>query len=304
MKNGSDRLSLKAMLDTGRTVMAPGAFDALSAKLAARAGVDAVYMTGFGVAGSSLGAPDIGLMTATEMADRARAMSAAAGDVPLIADGDNGHGGTLNVERLVGLYESAGVQAIQLEDQVFPKRCGHMDSKEVIDRSEAAEKIAAAVDARRSSDFLVIARTDARAVIDFDEAMRRGEDFLAAGADLLFIEAPQSLDEMTTITKHFAGTRLVANMVEDGKTPYLTVEALSELGFALALYPVSALLAVSRLLDEVYRAMQTHGQLPDNVARFSFSGYNSAIGLDQLLPTAIGSPKHALKMADGGLQRL
>ncbi|KEJ94859.1 2-Methylisocitrate lyase, PEP mutase family [Pseudosulfitobacter pseudonitzschiae] len=287
MHDGAGTPSLKSLLGENRPIMVPGAFDALSAKLAAQAGFEAVYMTGFGVAGSTLGMPDIGLMSGTEMADRARAMASATAPVPLIADADTGHGGTLNVARLVTLYEQAGVQAIQLEDQVFPKRCGHMASKDVIDRIEARDKIAAAVAARRSDGFLVIARTDARAVLGFDEAMQRGEDFIAAGADLLFIEAPQSLTEMQTITQHFGGHKLVANMVEDGKTPYLSAQELGEMGYALMLYPVSSLLATAQLLKETYAAMRQAGKLPNDTNRMSFSGYNTAIGLDELLPTAL-----------------
>jgi 2-methylisocitrate lyase-like PEP mutase family enzyme len=281
--------TLASLLTPGRTLMAPGAYDALSARLAAQAGFEAVYMTGFGVAGSTLGMPDIGLLSATEMADRARALAASCAPVPLIADADNGHGGVLNVARMVRLYEDSGVQCIQLEDQVFPKRCGHMAAKEVIDRDEAAAKIAAAVDARRSKDFLVIARTDARAVIGFDEALRRGEAFLKAGADLLFIEAPQSHEELRRVAETFKGARLVANMVEDGRTPYLTIQALQELGYALALYPVSALLVVARRLQDIYAAMRQAGRLPEHAERLRFGEYNTMIGLDELVPSAIAS---------------
>ena len=282
----SAAVRLRAKLGAGSAIMAPGAYDALSARLAAQAGFEAVYMTGFGVAGSTLGVPDVGLLSATEMADRARAMAAACGPVPMIADGDNGHGGVLNVARLVKLYEAAEVAAIQLEDQVFPKRCGHMASKEVLDRFEAREKVAAAVEARRSPDFMVIARTDARAVIGFEEAMLRAEDFAAAGADLLFIEAPQSLEEMREIAAHFRGKKLVANMVEDGKTPYFPLDEVAELGFALILYPISALLAVSRVLQTVFAGMRRDGKLSEDIPRQTFSGYNSLIGLDELLPSA------------------
>lgn len=305
MRNCSQPTSFRDLLRSGKTILAPGAFDALSARFAARAGFDAVYMTGFGVSGSVLGMPDIGLMTATEMADRARAMADATRPAALIADGDNGHGGTLNVERLVRLYEASGVQCIQLEDQVFPKRCGHMGSKQVIDRTEARDKVAAAVDARRSDDFHIIARTDARAVEGLDEAMRRGEEFLAAGADLLFIEAPQSLSEMEEIATHFAGHHLVANMVEDGKTPYLSVDQLNAMGYVLALYPVSALLATARLLERVYSIVKENGRLPHEIPRMSFSEYNTAIGLDDLLPTAIddGAEPVARKIISDSLRQ-
>lgn len=278
---------LATLFEQGKCVLAPGAYDALSARIAAQAGFDAVYMTGFGVSGSTLGLPDVGLMTATEMADRARALAAAASPVPLIADADNGHGGTLNVARMVRLYEQSGVACIQLEDQVFPKRCGHMASKEVIDRDEAALKIAAAVDARGSEDFLIMARTDARAVVDMDEALRRGEAFLNAGADLLFIEAPQSMEELRLVAETFKGAKLVANMVEDGRTPYLPVTELEEMGFALALYPVSALLAVAKSLQNIYGGMRDAGQLTQDASRLHFGEYNKMIGLDELVPSAV-----------------
>lgn len=279
--------ALRKRLEDGNILMVPGAFDALSARIAAQAGFDAVYMTGFGVSGSTLGMPDVGLMTATEMSDRAREMAQAAGDVPLIADGDNGHGAELNVARMVRMYEQVGVQCIQIEDQVFPKRCGHMSSKEVIDRDGAALKIRTAVAERGSSDFLVIARTDSRAVIGMDEALRRGEAFLEAGADLLFIEAPQSIAELERIAATFKGARLVANMVEDGHTPYLSAADLQDLGYALALYPVSSLLVVAQTLSETYASMLQTGQLPGTSKRMTFPDYNRMIGLHDLVPSAV-----------------
>lgn len=267
--------------------MAPGAYDALSARLAAQAGFDAVYMTGFGVSGSILGMPDIGLLSATEMADRARDMTDAAAPVPLIADADNGHGSVLNVARMVRMYEQCGVACIQIEDQVSPKRCGHMASKEVVDRDEAVKKVAAAVAARQSDEFLIMARTDARAVIGFDEALRRGDAFLEAGADILFVEAPHSREELRTVAETFRGARLAANMVEDGKTPYLTINKLHDLGFTLAIYPVSALLVVAQRLQQTYAAMRNHGALPDGETRLRFQEYNAVVGLNDLIPSAV-----------------
>ncbi len=266
--------------------MAPGAYDALSAKLAAQAGAKAVYMTGFGVAGSSLGVPDIGLMSATEMADRARALSGAAAPVPLFADGDNGHGGPLNAARLTRLYEQAGVACIQLEDQVFPKRCGHMENKELVSTSEAAAKIRAAVGARDNPDFKVMARTDARGPHGLDEALRRGEAYLNAGADILFIEAPRSEEELITIAKTFPHVPLVANMVEDGKTPYLDAPTLQEMGYKIVIFPVSALLCVTERLQSLYRDMLEQNRLPDDAARVTFQTYNEIIGLPDMLAEA------------------
>ncbi|MDP6926751.1 MAG: isocitrate lyase/PEP mutase family protein [Rhodospirillales bacterium] len=279
--------SLKHRLSKDKTMMVPGAYDALSAHIAANCGAEAVYMTGFGVSGSMLGVPDLGLLSATEMADRARALASATAPVPLIADADNGHGGILNVGRMVRLYEQADVQCIQLEDQVSPKRCGHMASKEVVDRTEAVAKITAAVDTRTDPDFLIMARTDARAVIDLDEALWRGESFLEAGADILFIESPQTEIEMRKIAETFEGTLLVANMVEDGMTPYLTRSDLQELGFAIALYPISSLLVVTKTLQDTYASMLDQERLPDEAVRLPFNDYNTMMGLDKLVPTAV-----------------
>ncbi len=279
--------SLKHRLSKDKTMMVPGAYDALSAHIAANCGAEAVYMTGFGVSGSMLGVPDLGLLSATEMADRARALASATAPVPLIADADNGHGGILNVGRMVRLYEQADVQCIQLEDQVSPKRCGHMASKEVVDRTEAVAKITAAVDTRTDPDFLIMARTDARAVIDLDEALWRGESFLEAGADILFIESPQTEIEMRKIAETFEGTLLVANMVEDGMTPYLTRSDLQELGFAIALYPISSLLVVTKTLQDTYASMLDQERLPDEAVRLPFNDYNTMMGLDELVPTAV-----------------
>jgi len=284
MKNMTDKLS--ALLNSPDIIVAPGAYDALSAKLAAQAGAKAVYMTGFGVAGSSLGVPDIGLMSATEMADRARALSGAAAPVPLFADGDNGHGGPLNAARLTRLYEQAGVACIQLEDQVFPKRCGHMENKELVSTSEAAAKIRAAVGARDNPDFKVMARTDARGPHGLDEALRRGEAYLNAGADILFIEAPRSEEELITIAKTFPHVPLVANMVEDGKTPYLDAPTLQEMGYKIVIFPVSALLCVTERLQSLYRDMLEQNRLPDDAARVTFQTYNEIIGLPDMLAEA------------------
>ena len=273
-----------ALLKAPGILVLPGAFDALSARIAVRSGAKAVYMTGFGVAGASFGVPDIGLVNAEQMIERARVIAGTIAPVPLIADGDNGHGGPLNVARLVRAYEQSGAQCIQLEDQVSPKRCGHMEGKEVIPRAEAAAKIRAAVEARSSSTFKIMARTDARATHDLDEALRRGEAFLKAGADILFIEAPRSEEELAKAAKTFSGTPLVANLVEDGKTPMLTPEALQQMGYKIALYPISALLAASAALEQVYAKLLGTQAKPR--ARVTFSQYNEIVGLPDFLATA------------------
>lgn len=282
----SAAMPLSALLAAPGIIVVPGAYDALSARIAARAGARAVYMTGFGVAGSALGLPDIGLMSADEMIARVRALAAAAAPVPLIADGDNGHGGPLNAARLARAYEQAGAQCIQIEDQVFPKRCGHMEGKEVVPLAEAATRIRAAAGARASRDFKIMARTDARATHDLDEALRRGETFLKAGADILFIEAPRDVEELARVARVFGGVPLVANMVEDGKTPYLPAEALAELGYKIALFPISALLAAAARLEDVYARLAGGEGLPPDERRVTFRHYNEIVGLPGLLAEA------------------
>ncbi len=271
--------TLRELLAKG-PLIAPGAYDALTARIAVQAGAKAVYMTGFGVAGSLLGVPDIGIVSATEMADRVRALAAAAAPVLLIADGDNGHGGIANVERLVRSYEQAGAAAIQLEDQVLPKRCGHMDGKEVVPVEEGAAKLKAAVHARDSRDFLIIARTDARSVTGLDDALRRAEAYHEAGADLLFVEAPQSETELLAIAERFQGIPLVANMVEDGKTPMLSAAELGALGFRLILFPISSLLATARTAQRVYANLLALGEPDPAIERVTFAAYNEIVGLN------------------------
>src|SRR5437868_630677 len=269
-------MELKAferILQQKQAVILPGVYDALSARIAARAGAQALYMTGFGIAGAGFGVPDIGLVSAAEMVERVTVLTAAAGGTPLIADGDNGHGGPLNAAKLARAYERAGAACIQLEDQVFPKRCGHMEDKEIVSRQEAAQKIRAAADARDSASFKIIARTDARATHGLDEALARGEAFLKAGADILFIEAPRSEDEMRKVAENFKGVPLLANIVEDGKTPLLSPKELEALGYKIILYPISSLLAVTRRLEEAYDLLLAGRRTELDAARSSFGHY-------------------------------
>jgi 2,3-dimethylmalate lyase len=275
--------SLCAWLKAGEQLLVPGVYDALSSRIASQAGFKSLYMSGFAVAGSLLAKPDIGLVTASEMAERARQIVDAAEGVPVIADGDNGHGGEHNVARLVRAYEAAGVQCIQLEDQVSPKRCGHMEGKEVVPLEEAVGKLKIAVSSRRNPDFLVMARTDSRSTHDLTEALRRADAFLQAGADILFIEAPGSADEMAKVKAAFPDTPLVANMVEEGKTPDLTMGQLSDLGYQIVLRPVSALLAVAKNLQSSFSALYDTGRLDSEQYRLTFDEYNDLVGLDKLL---------------------
>ena len=275
--------SLDTLLRKPDLLIVPGAYDALSARIAARAGAPAVYMSGFAVVGASFGVPDLGLIGPDQMSERVRAMAGAIAPVPLIADGDNGHGGPANVARLVRAYEQAGAQCIQIEDQVMPKRCGHMEGKEVVPLAEAATKIRSAVSARANRQFKIMARTDARSTDGLDEALRRGEAFLKAGADILFIEAPQSEAELEAVGQTFAGVPLVANMVEDGKTPVLPVAHLRQMGFRIVLYPISALLNVARRLETLYgELLDGRGSGPQR-DRFGFVEYNALVGLPEIL---------------------
>ncbi|WP_232665643.1 isocitrate lyase/PEP mutase family protein [Pseudonocardia sp. TRM90224] len=224
---------LRALLAGEAPLVAPGAYDGLSARLVEQAGFDAVYMTGFGASASLLGRPDVGLLAGSEMADNARRIVAAV-DVPVIADADTGYGNAINVLRTVALYEQAGVAALQLEDQVTPKKCGHMSGKELITRAEMVGKVEAAVAARRDPELVIIARTDAVAVEGLDAALDRARAYADAGADLLFVEAPVSEDEIARIARELRGVApLVFNWAEGGRTPPLSLARITELGFAL-----------------------------------------------------------------------
>jgi len=275
--------ALDDILASPQATIVPGVYDALSARVAARAGAKLLYLTGFGVAGAGFGVPDIGLVSASQMIERVGVIAAATAPVPLIADGDNGHGGPLNAAELTRAYERAGAAAIQLEDQVLPKRCGHMENKEVVSRGDAAQKIRAAADARASKDFKIIARTDARATHGLDEALKRGETFLSAGADILFIEAPQSQEELGRVAEAFRGVPLVANIVEDGKTPLLTPKEFGTLGFKILLYPISALLAVTRRLETAYEDLLKGERKDLDTNRATFDHYNMIMKLPEFL---------------------
>ncbi len=281
-------MSLDDILRDSRATIVPGVFDALSARVAARAGAQALYMTGFGVAGAGFGVPDIGLVSAAEMIERVGVLAGACDGVPLIADGDNGHGGPLNAAKLARAYERAGASAIQLEDQVFPKRCGHMEDKEVVSREEASQKIRAAAEARDSKAFKIVARTDARATHGLDEALARGEAFLKAGADVLFIEAPRTQEELRLVAETFKGVPLLANLVEDGKTPLLSVAELAALGYRIVLYPISALLGVTKRLEEIYDLLLKGARTSLDGSRSSFGHYNEIMKLPELLAVTKG----------------
>jgi 2-methylisocitrate lyase-like PEP mutase family enzyme len=249
--------SLKERLSQPQLLSAPGIFDMISAKVADGMGFDALYMTGFGTVASYLGLPDAGLATYTDMVNRA-ATFAQGCKTPLIADADTGYGGLLNVAHTVRGYERAGVAAMQLEDQEFPKKCGHTPGRRVIPLEDMVKKIRVAVETRDSSDFLIIARTDARTAYGLDEALRRAEAYAEAGADILFVESPESEEEMARICATI-DKPLVANLVEGGRTPILSKQALEELGYSLAIFPGSGFLAVGAALRSVYQTILTEG---------------------------------------------
>ncbi|CAB4570864.1 unannotated protein [freshwater metagenome] len=259
----SFRASLARAQASKKALTLPGAYDALSARLIQAEGFSAVYLTGAGLANSMLGVPDIGLVTVTELRDHV-ARVAETVDIPLVVDGDTGFGNAVNTYRTVRLLERAGASAIQLEDQVFPKKCGHFAGKAVISADEMAQKIHAAVDARQNDETVIIARTDARAVSTLEEAFERAELYREAGADVLFVEAPESVEELRTIGARF-DVPLVANMVEGGKTPLCTVDELSEMGFSAVLFANAALRvsqrAISEMLKELHTTGSTNGRL-------------------------------------------
>ena len=249
--------ALRARLNQPGLVVAPGVFDMVSLRLADSFGFDALYMTGYGTVASHMGLPDAGLATYSDMVGRVTAMAGMA-RTPLIADADTGYGGLLNMRHTIRGYEAAGACAIQLEDQEFPKKCGHTPGRRVIPMADMVRKIQVAVDSRDSKDFLIIARTDARTTLGLDEALRRAEAYAKAGADILFVESPESEEEMQRIGRSF-DVPLLANMVERGRTPVLTREALQAMGYKLAIFPVTALLAAVQAMTQVYGQFQTHG---------------------------------------------
>lgn len=273
---------LRELIKTNDIVMCPGAYDAWSARLVEQVGFQCVYMTGYGVSASVLGRPDIGLITMSEMATMAKNMNLAT-NIPVIADADTGYGGTLNVARTINEYEIAGIAAIQLEDQIFPKRCGHMENKQLISKDEMIAKVRAAVYARNDSDTLIIARTDARAVNGLDDAIDRATAYADAGADVLFVEASQSKEEMYKIGKILKGVPLLANMAEGGKTPPMTKLELMELGYKIVIYPSLAIYTVTKALRENYELLMKDGTNENGIKRAaSWDEFHKAIGLAEM----------------------
>jgi 2-methylisocitrate lyase-like PEP mutase family enzyme len=266
---------LRELLDAGELIVAPGVYDGISAALVGKLGFSAAYMTGAGVCASGYGLPDIGLLTLSEMAGRA-AVLAGLLDVPLIADADTGYGSPINVVRTVREYEQAGVAAIQLEDQVFPKRCGHLAGKDVIDADAFALTLRAAVNARRDPDTVIIARTDARAALGIDEAIRRANRYAQAGADVIFVEAPQSIEEVEQIAAD-VDAPLLLNVVPGGLTPEVDHQRLAELGYRIAIHPGAALAAVVPAAIEALGGLRA--QAPSLVGIAGPEGFFDLFGL-------------------------
>ena len=273
--------SLRQMLQKGEFVTGIGVYDMISAKIADRTGANAIYVTGYGTVASHLGLPDAGIATYTDMVGRiARIVEGTS--KPVIADADTGYGGLLNVHHTVRGYEKAGVSAIQLEDQEFPKKCGHTPGRRVIPMEDMVAKIRVAVESRDSSDFLIVARTDARTTLGLDEALRRGEAYAKAGADILFIESPESEEEMARICASFE-TPCLANIVEGGRTPVVSRDRLVELGYALAIFPATGFLAMGAALASVYGTLKTEGaSVGVTVPLDDFMDFSRMMGFQQV----------------------
>jgi 2-methylisocitrate lyase-like PEP mutase family enzyme len=270
--------TLKELMEIRRPVVAPGVYNALTAKLAAGVGFDALYMTGYGTAAAARGLPDLGLLTMTEMLDTLRAIADAV-DIPVIADADTGYGNAINVTRTVREYEKAGAAALHIEDQVWPKRCGHMTGKQVIPRDEMAAKVRAATDSRTSEDFLIIARTDALAVEGWEAAIERAHAYVDAGADIIFVEAPETVEQMERIPREVTAPCLI-NMAP--RTPALSVQRLGSLGYAIAIFPGVCLVATIEANLEALRTFKQSGQpkqLTDSLE--AFMEFNQFLGASQ-----------------------
>jgi 2-methylisocitrate lyase-like PEP mutase family enzyme len=260
----------------------PGAYDGVSVKLVERAGFPVAYMTGYGVSASRLGLPDMGFAGLAEMADQARSMAAAV-SIPLIADADTGYGNALTVRRTVALYEAAGVAGLHLEDQQLPKRCGHLAGKLVVSIEEFAAKIRAAVDARTDPDLVIIARTDAIAINGFDDALRRAEAAVTAGADMLFVEAPATLEQIERVALAF-DSPLLFNYAPGGRSPLPPFSRLRELGYAVILLPVDTLFVAVRAIQTFLRdAREADDVLPLSARYMPFAEFNELIGVTEQL---------------------
>ncbi|MFY0634318.1 MAG: isocitrate lyase/PEP mutase family protein [Vannielia sp.] len=268
--------ALRTAITNGEFILAPGVFEAISALLADREGFKALYVTGYGTVASALGLPDAGLATYSDMLGRIATICERT-TTPVIADADTGYGGLLNVAHTVRGYEGAGVSAIQMEDQEFPKKCGHTPNRRVVPLEDMLRKIEVAADARRSDDFLIIARTDSRTGLGLDEAIKRGKAFAKAGADVVFVESPESEDEMKRICDEIDAP-LFANMVNGGRTPLLSADRLKELGFSIGIHPALGFLAMGAALQKGYADLKANGETTDAIDLYDFGKFNELVG--------------------------
>jgi methylisocitrate lyase len=275
--------SLREQLeDRKRIIILPGVFDALSARIAEQVGFEAMFQTGYGSSAALLGMPDFGFLNAGETVDNARRLVRAV-KVPVLVDADTGYGNPLNVWRLVQDLESLGAAGIFLEDQIWPKRCGHMIGKEVIPKDEYLPKLKAAVEARKSEDFIIVARTDARAPIGLDEAIERGKAYKKIGADVIFVEAPRSIEELKKVAEEIDAP-LVANMIEDGVTPTLPAQELLNLGYRIAVFPLSALYSATYAIRQVLTELKkTGGTSETRKMMVTFKDFNRFVDLDKYM---------------------
>ena len=274
-------MSLRARLQSGKILVAPGAYDALTARLLEQAGFEAVYRGGYAASAAAFALPDLGITTLTDMVDHARRMTSAI-TVPVIADADTGYGEVPQVIHTVHELERAGVAAIQFEDQVFPKRCGHMEGKKVIPAEEMVVKVRAALDARRNPETVIIARSDATAVTGLDDAIARSRMYADAGADVIFIDAPTSEDDLKAIAAGGINAVLMVNISEYGKTPDLGAQRFEELGFGLVIYPSSTLFAAAQSTKELAAVLMAEGSTVSSVPRMMpFDEINDILGKDE-----------------------
>ena len=287
---------LRQMLSEPGIIVAPGAYDCLTARIIEREGFPAVYMTGAGTSVSRLGVPDLGLASVSDMVANAAAIADAV-DVPLIADADTGYGGTLNVRRTIRQYESAGVAAVHIEDQESPKRCGHLDDKRVVSTEEMVRRLRAAVDARTDDDFVIIARTDALAVTDWDDTMARCEAYLEAGADVLFVEALRTAEQAQQVVRSF-DVPMLYNFIETGKSPRLSASQLEEMGYKIVIFPVSAFTMVGEMVTRLMRELKERGtteRMIDSMVEleecFDMVGLSEMLSIDAAY--AEDAPAHA-----------
>ena len=270
---------LRRALDSGETLVAPGVYDMISATIAEKVGFPAVFVGGYGVSASHLGVPDVGIMTFTDILERVRTFSAIL-TKPIIVDADTGYGGLVNLRHAVRSYEKAGVAAIQIEDQIFPKRCGHAKGVEVCDIQEMLKRIGVATESRNSENFLIIARTDSRLELGLEEAIKRAEAYSEAGADLIFVESPQTVDEMK-ILKQSIKTPLVFKMVPDGNLSDLNSKVLADLGFSILIYPTLGFLSAANAIQQAFNEFKTTGLVKKQTMQ-RFDEFSNMIGFEEI----------------------